>query len=88
MSQEKRFKIDPAAAKTVLDAFIAFFQRGYSEILPTDVGTWTLAMKNAEGETYRFTGTLTADDFSRHRLSDLVREKLESYTFAQIVSKA
>lgn len=56
-AREKRRKIDPAAAKTVLDAFAAVFQRGYNE-----------------GETYRFSGSLKATNFSKCRLSDLVRE--------------
>ncbi len=64
-AREKRRKIDPAAAKTVLDAFAAVFQWGYDEIPPIDVGEWDLELKNAERDIPLFSKTYPGAQ--RHR---------------------
>lgn len=76
-AEMKRFRIDSAAAKTILDAFAAVFAEGYSELPPADAGTWHLKLENTEGKSYTFLGEFGVPmEYQDTNLSELVRTAL------------
>ena len=76
--EQKRFKIDAAKAKFLLDKFTQYFRDEYEISFATDVGYFDMQITDDEGKQAVFAGPLICDfEVDGYNLSQLVRDSLD-----------